>query len=156
MVDLAACWLHVICPFAPLSYNFSFIIYCPIISYHFGPNVTLFLSLSHAGKLPPPRSMNSVLQEYPGPVLIAQGALDPLNDAVARARQFSLIRPGVHATLMQLGHCPHDEDGAQVAECVMLWAIKEDIIRSSRSSSGGGVSTTPSLSAISMSMSPAT
>ena len=64
---------------------------------------------STTGKLPSPRPFNDLLREYAGPVLIAQGSLDPLNDAVSRAGQFQRIREGVTADLLPLGHCPMDE-----------------------------------------------
>ena len=67
-----------------------------------------------SGKLPRPRPMNDLFREYTGPVLIAQGALDPLNDAKSRAKQFEAIRSGVTVDLMQLGHCPMDEAPIEV------------------------------------------
>ncbi len=66
------------------------------------------------GKLPPPLSMNALLHQYRGPVLVCQGVKDPLNDALARAQQFRDIRPGVSVELLELGHCPMDEDPGQV------------------------------------------
>ena len=48
--------------------------------------------------------MNDLLREYKGPVLIAQGALDPLNDAPSRAASFRAIREGISVSLMQLGN----------------------------------------------------
>ena len=44
--------------------------------------------IAAGGKLPTPRPMNDIFREYTGPVLIAQGALDPLNDAKSRANIF--------------------------------------------------------------------
>jgi pimeloyl-ACP methyl ester carboxylesterase len=74
------------------------------------------------GKLPPPRSMNTLLGEFCGPVLVAQGALDPLNDAVGRAYALRSIRPGIQVALMRLGHCPMDEGAAEVGREVTAWA----------------------------------
>jgi hypothetical protein len=54
-------------------------------------------------------------REYSGPVLIAQGALDPLNDAPTRAGIFKGIREGVTVDLLPLGHCPMDEDPKMVS-----------------------------------------
>ena len=54
--------------------------------------------------------MNDLFREFRGPVLISQGALDPLNDATKRARQFESIREGVTVDLLPLGHCPMDEN----------------------------------------------
>ena len=71
--------------------------------------------------------MNQLFSEYAGPVLIAQGALDPLNDAVARAKAFAAIRDDVAVELLQLGHCPMDEGAPQVASCIMQWAAVKNI-----------------------------
>jgi pimeloyl-ACP methyl ester carboxylesterase len=62
------------------------------------------------GKLPPPKPFNDLLREFEGPVLIAQGALDPLNDAKSRAKSFANIRSDVEVSLLELGHCPMDEN----------------------------------------------
>lgn len=67
--------------------------------------------------------MNALFELYNGPVLVVQGALDPLNDAVGRALAFRNIRPNVDINLLQLGHCPMDESANEVAECVRKWAI---------------------------------
>jgi pimeloyl-ACP methyl ester carboxylesterase len=71
--------------------------------------------------------MNTLLAEYNGPVLVAQGALDPLNDAVGRAYALRTIRPGIHVMLMRLGHCPMDKGAAEVAQEVIAWAKKNGI-----------------------------
>ena len=73
--------------------------------------------------------MNDIFREYAGPVLIAQGALDPLNNAPQRAAQFENIRPGVWVKLMDLGHCPMDEGPQEVAEGVIQWAVERGIVR---------------------------
>lgn len=77
--------------------------------------------MASGAKLPAPVSIDALLQCYKGPVLVAQGALDPLNDAVDRAGKFGAIREGVQVELMQLGHCPMDEDPKQCAEVVLKW-----------------------------------
>ena len=41
--------------------------------------------MAAGSKLPPPVAMNTLLYQYSGPVLVAQGAKDPLNDAVSRS-----------------------------------------------------------------------
>jgi pimeloyl-ACP methyl ester carboxylesterase len=81
--------------------------------------------MASGAKLPAPLSMDSLFQCYRGPVLVAQGALDPLNDAVARAAQFQAIRDGVSVQLLQLGHCPMDEDPQQCAAAVLKWWQQE-------------------------------
>ena len=70
--------------------------------------------IAAGGKLPTPRPMNDIFREYTGPVLIAQGALDPLNDAKSRANIFKGIRKGVTLDLLPLGHCPMDENPKMV------------------------------------------
>ena len=77
--------------------------------------------MASGAKLPAPVSIDALLQCYKGPVLIAQGALDPLNDAVTRAAQFGAIRDRVQVELLQLGHCPMDEDPKQCAQAVLKW-----------------------------------
>jgi pimeloyl-ACP methyl ester carboxylesterase len=60
--------------------------------------------------LPSPRPLNYLINElYRGPVLVLQGALDPLNDATSRARQITHACPTAECVLLQAGHCPHDE-----------------------------------------------
>ena len=83
--------------------------------------MVIFLS---GGKLPKPRTMNDLLDEFTGPVLISQGVLDPLNDAKARAYQFQSIRQGIDIDLLQLGHCPMDENPVIVANSITSWFSK--------------------------------
>jgi pimeloyl-ACP methyl ester carboxylesterase len=59
--------------------------------------------------------MNELLNRYKGPVLIAQGALDPLNNATMRANLFRTIRQDITIDLLPLGHCPMDEDPVKVS-----------------------------------------
>jgi pimeloyl-ACP methyl ester carboxylesterase len=73
------------------------------------------------GKLPLPKPMNDLFREFTGPVLIAQGALDPLNDAKGRAMQFERIRNGITIDLLELGHCPMDENPGLVASSIFKW-----------------------------------
>lgn len=72
-------------------------------------------------KLPPPVSMNNLLSVFKGPVLICQGALDPLNNSTRRSELFSAIRSGVTVDLLQLGHCPMDEDASEVGKSIEKW-----------------------------------
>ena len=83
--------------------------------------------IASGGKLPTPRPVNDLFREYTGPVLIAQGALDPLNDAKSRARQFELVREGVSVDLLQLGHCPMDEGPEQVGSSIKKWSVTQGI-----------------------------
>lgn len=80
--------------------------------------------IAAGGKLPTPRPMNDIFREYTGPVLIAQGALDPLNDAKSRANIFKGIREGVTLDLMPLGHCPMDENPQMVILLFHLFLLK--------------------------------
>ncbi|CAI5989190.1 unnamed protein product [Closterium sp. NIES-64] len=72
--------------------------------------------------LPKPEPLNSLLIRYGGPVLVLQGSLDPLNDAVARANLITATCPGVALKLLKAGHCPHDEVPEQVAYHMEQWA----------------------------------
>ena len=76
--------------------------------------------IAAGGKLPTPKPMNDLFREYKGPVLIAQGALDPLNDAPGRAQSFENIRQGVTVDLIPLGHCPMDENPKMVSGVLLL------------------------------------
>lgn len=76
-------------------------------------------------KLPPPRTANELLGGdfgsskdkgvskvkegmFDGPVLVAQGILDPLNDAKGRADLLGNLRSGITISRIDGGHCPHD------------------------------------------------
>ena len=60
--------------------------------------------------LPKPRALNYLVSErFGGPTLILQGAKDPLNDAVGRARQLAALCPNAKVVMLDAGHCPHDE-----------------------------------------------
>lgn len=95
--------------------------------------------IASGGKLPTPRPVNDLFREYTGPVLIAQGALDPLNDAKSRARQFGLVRENVSVDLLQLGHCPMDEGPEQVGSSIKKWSIARGIMSASTSNKDGKV-----------------
>jgi pimeloyl-ACP methyl ester carboxylesterase len=85
-------------------------------------------------KLPTPRTYNEVTaadfgqsnydlpeSQFKGPILVAQGVLDPLNDAKCRARQLKTLRKGIHVAELQGGHCPHDEIPEEVASSIVRW-----------------------------------
>jgi len=86
-------------------------------------------------KLPTPRTYNEVVaadfgqpysegvreSQFKGPVLVAQGILDPLNDAKGRAGQLKTLRKGIEVAELQGGHCPHDEIPEEVASAVLRW-----------------------------------
>lgn len=88
-------------------------------------------------KLPQPRTANELLQAdfggvsndknkvqesvFTGPVLIAQGVLDPLNDAMDRMNRFGALRSTVTTDPIQAGHCPHDELPGEVARSMASW-----------------------------------
>jgi pimeloyl-ACP methyl ester carboxylesterase len=63
---------------------------------------------------------------FEGPVLIAQGILDPLNDAKGRARMFGDLRSGIDVEEINGGHCPHDELPDEVANAIIKWLIARD------------------------------
>ena len=87
--------------------------------------------IASGGKLPTPRPVNDLFREFTGPVLISQGALDPLNDAISRAGQFKLVRDGVSVDLLQLGHCPMDEGPEQVGNSIKKWSKAQGILDTS-------------------------
>ena len=82
-------------------------------------------------KLPPPRTANELLGAdfgsarshskedsriipaaegmWEGRTLVAQGELDPLNDAKTRAKLLGELREGIIVRPINAGHCPHDE-----------------------------------------------
>jgi pimeloyl-ACP methyl ester carboxylesterase len=86
-------------------------------------------------KLPTPRTYNEVIAAdfgrtkdtsllesiFTGPVLVAQGILDPLNDAKGRAAMLGTLRKGVKSVPLQGGHCPHDEIPEEVAGAIAEW-----------------------------------
>ena len=85
-------------------------------------------------KLPTPRTYNEVVaadfgqsgskgveSQFTGPVLLAQGILDPLNDAKGRARMLKTLRDGIQVAELEGGHCPHDEIPERVASAMVKW-----------------------------------
>jgi pimeloyl-ACP methyl ester carboxylesterase len=94
-------------------------------------------------KLPPPRTANELLGadygssggkegRWTGPVLVAQGMLDPLNDAKTRASMLGDLREGITVTPIDAGHCPHDELPEDVANAIDTWmrAMKKEQVTS--------------------------
>jgi len=91
-------------------------------------------------KLPPPRTANELLgasfgsintvieSKWTGPVLIAQGMKDPLNDAVGRANMFQALREGIEIAPLDGGHCPHDELPGEAASAVCDWMSRKKIL----------------------------
>lgn len=61
--------------------------------------------------LPPPRPLNHLVDVSGKPVLVFQGALDPLNDARGRALALkeACRVADVDVELVEAGHCPFDE-----------------------------------------------
>lgn len=91
-------------------------------------------------KLPPPRSANELLKAdfgraatvenveipeafFDGPVLVAQGVLDPLNDSTDRMNRFGALRAGITKDPINAGHCPHDELPGAVAQSISNWMV---------------------------------
>jgi pimeloyl-ACP methyl ester carboxylesterase len=89
-------------------------------------------------KLPTPRTWNEVVaaefgqsndlslgeSTFTGPILMAQGVLDPLNDFKTRAQNIKKLRDGVTVDELQAGHCPHDEVPEEVARSIDNWMKK--------------------------------
>ncbi len=88
------------------------------------------LVLAAGGKLPRPRAVNALFKEFSGPVLVCQGALDPLNDAPMRAKQFEAIRSGVTVDLLDYGHCVMEEGPSDVAKSVLNWSQQNNLMYS--------------------------
>jgi len=81
-------------------------------------SVAVFASVFY---LPPPKALNWLINErIRAPVMVLQGALDPLNDAKGRAAELEQLCPDyVTKVLLQAGHCPHDEVPEQVNRHLM-------------------------------------
>ncbi|KAL3935527.1 MAG: hypothetical protein SGBAC_008970 [Bacillariaceae sp.] len=96
-------------------------------------------------KLPMPRTYNEVIaadfgqatdtqtlkeSTFTGPILMAQGVLDPLNDAKGRSEALQKLRSGITVDPLQAGHCPHDEVPDQMANSIARWlkATREERI----------------------------
>jgi len=75
-------------------------------------SVAVFASVFY---LPPPRALNYMINElYEKPTVLLTGGLDPLNDARGRTSQLSTLSPNAMVTVLEAGHCPHDEQPDQV------------------------------------------
>jgi pimeloyl-ACP methyl ester carboxylesterase len=115
-------------------FRIAAVIKCPIIQ----------MNVMMAGaKLPAPRTANELLGAdfgsakqhtnmenaeqgveeiwFDGPFLIAQGVLDPLNDARDRMARYAALRPGIATDAIAAGHCPHDECPDLVAHSIVQW-----------------------------------
>jgi len=87
--------------------------------------------LAAGGKLPTPEPFNEVFRKFTGPILVAQGVLDPLNDAKERAYQFQAIRQNITIDLIDAGHCPFDEAPLIVSRSIIKWAKTQNLLTSS-------------------------
>lgn len=99
-------------------------------------------------KLPPSRTANELLaadygaasdtpedvpeSTWKGPVLIATGIKDPLNDAKGRTEMFGALRDGITMAPIEAGHCPHDELPNAVAAAVARW-MHSEVVRAESS-----------------------
>ena len=74
----------------------------------YDPNAIAVLKSVFFLKKPVP--LNYLLSEmFQKPVLMLQGALDPLSDAVKKANSVQALCPNVQVDLLEAGHCSHDE-----------------------------------------------
>lgn len=94
-------------------------------------------------KLPKPRTANELLgadhgayepsnQEgcFRGPVLLAQGTSDPLNDAMGRMKAFGGLRKGIDVSEIEgAGHCPHDEVPEEVGKAIEDWYVAKVAVK---------------------------
>jgi pimeloyl-ACP methyl ester carboxylesterase len=93
-------------------------------------------------KLPIPRTANELLGSdfgsalditpsavkegiFKGPVLVAQGMLDPLNDAKGRAAMLGALRDGITVSPINGGHCPHDEMPQECMRALLQWTEQQ-------------------------------
>ena len=90
-----------------------------LLSAAFGGVPTTAPTEGGEGSAPPPGSPSESV--FAGPVLVAQGVLDPLNDAQDRLERFAALRNGVTADPIAAGHCPHDELPMEVAGSIARW-----------------------------------
>lgn len=74
--------------------------------------------------LPKPEPLNVLCTKFGRPVLILQGSLDPLNDAVGRAKKLNSLIPRSTLVFLESGHCPHDESPEQVNKAIMEFALQ--------------------------------
>jgi pimeloyl-ACP methyl ester carboxylesterase len=92
-------------------------------------------------KLPPPRTANELLgaqfgvvknsdgdkeileSTFEGPILIAQGVLDPLNNSTDSMNRLHALRDGIDVAPIPAGHCPHDELPGEVAKSIAHWML---------------------------------
>lgn len=92
--------------------------------------------LMSGATLPPPRTVNELLNAdfggpsdeestFRGPVLVAQGVLDPLNDARDRMERLGALRTNIRVSPLQAGHCPHDEVPYEMAHACLSWYREE-------------------------------
>ena len=84
--------------------------------------------LASGGKLPTPEPFNDLFRKFTGPILIAQGILDPLNNAKERAFQFQAIRQNITIDLIDAGHCPFDEQPLLLVKSIKQWAKNQNLL----------------------------
>jgi pimeloyl-ACP methyl ester carboxylesterase len=116
-------------------------------------------------KLPPPRTANELLQSeflpkecaFTGPVLIAQGILDPLNKAEDRMNMYGELRSGITLHPIQAGTFHHgnviinDNDRCKIFDCSAFTFETYTILKRSlpaRRGSTGSCSCYPPMDAI--------
>ena len=81
-------------------------------------------------RLPPARPINELIQAlahtHPLPVLMLQGALDPLGKAGERGTLLKTLCPTIELVLLNAGHCPHDEVPEQVNAVLLEWLQRQE------------------------------
>jgi pimeloyl-ACP methyl ester carboxylesterase len=104
-------------------------------------------------KLPIPRTANEILGAdtgsarattgkegmFTGPVLVAQGMLDPLNDAKGRAEMLGSLRKGITISAINGGHCPHDEMPQESMKALLQWMEQSVMVRTENLASSSRV-----------------
>lgn len=73
---------------------------------------------------------------HSGPVLVAQGILDPLNDAKGRAALLQAAWEDVEVVEIEGGHCVHDERPRET--CAAMAAFVSRVLGSGKEGGKGG------------------
>jgi pimeloyl-ACP methyl ester carboxylesterase len=81
--------------------------------------------------------LNYLISEaFKGPVLVLQGAKDPLNDAVGRAKEIDRLCGNAQVVLLDAGHCPHDEKPKEFNEKFAAF-VKEKFVNKREAATAG-------------------
>ncbi|XP_024537101.1 uncharacterized protein LOC112348561 isoform X1 [Selaginella moellendorffii] len=85
----------------------------------FDPGATSVLESMFYLRLPLP--LNFLLNQYEGKTLIVQGIFDPLQNAFRKARALQACCKDITVSIVNAGHCPHDEVPEEVNRIISGW-----------------------------------